>query len=125
MERDFAAMTPIQQIQKLYAGRSDMDFELELEAHFDCGYVVSTPKVFAMARPVRSDWSAEKLRNPFLVEPLETADCWFIWALAGDLAVAARWLPCELPLLVFARRGKAAKFVTASSLLNKALAKSK
>jgi hypothetical protein len=118
-------MTPIQQIQKLYVAHPEMDFELELEAHFDCGYVVSTPEVFAMARPVRSNWSAEKLRNPFLVEPLQTADCWFIWALAGDLSVAARWLPCELPLLGFARRGKAVKFVKASDLLNKALAKSK
>lgn len=102
-----------------------MDFEADLEAHFRRGYVVTTPQAFAMARPVRRDWTPERLRNASEVEPLETADCWFIWALAGDLSVAARWLPCELPWLGFARRGKAAKFVEASRLLNKALAKLK
>ena len=118
-------MTPFAKVSKLYAVHPEMSFELDLEAHFDCGYVVSTPEVFAMARPVRKDWSAAKLRNQFLTVPLETADCWFIWCLAGDLSVAARWLPCELPWLGFARRGKAAKFVEASRLLNKALAKLK
>ena len=118
-------MTPFAEVSKLYAAHPEMDFELDLEAHFDCGYVVSTPEAFAMARPVRKDWSAAKLRNQFLVEPLETADCWFIWCLAGDLSIAARWLPCELPWLGFARRGKAAKFVEAPRLLNKALAKLK
>ena len=102
-----------------------MSFEADLEAHFRHGYVVTTPQAFAMARPVCRDWRPVELCDPFKVEPLETADCWFIWCLAGDLSVAARWLPCELPWLGFARRGKAVKFVEAPRLLNKALAKLK
>jgi len=112
-------MTPFAEVSKLYAAHPEMDFELDIEAHFDCGYVVSTPEAFAMVRPVRKDWSTAKLQNQFHVEPLETADCWFIWCLAGDLSVAARWLPRELPWLGFARRGKAARFVDSCGFLGK------
>lgn len=118
-------MTPIDSIRRLYRLNPGMSFENDLKAHFERGYVVSTPQAFAMARPVRRDWKPGKIGNPWDVEPLEFADCWFIWALAGDLAVAARWLPRELPWLGFARRGKAARFSKASALLNKALAISK
>ena len=89
MERDFAAMTPFDQVLHLYEESPTMDFEADLEAHFRHGCVVTTPQVFAMARPVRRDWTPERLRNPFEVEPLETADCWFIWCLAGDLRASA------------------------------------
>ena len=115
-------MTPFDHIQRLYASRPDMDFGVDLEAHFAVGYVVTTPQVFAMGRPVRKDWTRERLANPFESEPLETADCWFLWALAGDLSIAVHWLPCELPWLGFARHGKPAKFVQASRLLKKAVA---
>lgn len=118
-------MTPIEEVRRLYRLRPDMSIEQDLAAHFERGYVVSTPQAFGMARPVRKDWPASRLANPFDVEPLESADCWFLWALAGDLSVAARWLPCELPWLGFARRGKAARFARASSLIKKALAISK
>jgi hypothetical protein len=112
-------MTPIEQVRRLYRLRPDMSFEDDLKAHFERGYVVSTPAAFAMARPVRRDWKPGRIGNPWDVEPLETADCWFLWGLAGDLAVAARWLPCELPWLGFARRGKAARFVDRRRFLTK------
>jgi len=118
-------MTPIDQVCRLYRLHPSMSFDQDLAAHFERGYVVSTPHAFAMARPVRRDWTPGRIGNPWDVEPLETADCWFMWALAGDLAVAARWIPCELPWLGFARRGKPARFVQASSLIKKALAISK
>jgi len=115
-------MTPIEQVRRLYRLRPDMSFEDDLKAHCERGYVVSTPQAFGMARPVRRDWTPGRLNNPWDVEPLESADCWFLWVLAGDLAVAARWLPCELHWLGFARRGKPARFAKAPDLLNKALA---
>lgn len=113
-------MTPFNHVLKLYDEHPEMDFQADLEAHFRHGYVVTTPEVFAMARLVRRDWTPERLNNPFHAEPAATADCWFIWVLAGDLSVAARWLPFDLPWIGFARRGKAAKFVEASRLLSKA-----
>ncbi len=113
-------MTPFDRSCKLYAEHPWMDFGVDRLAHFRHGYVVATPEAFAMARLVRQDWTPERLNNPFEVEPAATADCWFIWVLAGDLSVAARWLPFDLPWIGFARRGKAAKFVKASRLLSKA-----
>lgn len=118
-------MTPIEQVRRLYRLHPGMSFEQNLAAHFERGYVVSTPQAFGMARPVRRDWEPGRLNDPWDVEPLESADCWFLWVLAGDLSVAARWLPQALPWLGFARRGKAARFAKASNLLNKALAISK
>ena len=118
-------MTPFDHVVQLYAEHPGMDFEADLEAHFRHGYVVATPEAFAMARLVRRDWTPERLNNPFHAEPAATADCWFIWVLAGDLTVAARWLPFDLPWNGFARRGKAAKYVEAGALLQKALAKAK
>jgi hypothetical protein len=115
-------MRPFDAIQELYSKHPSMDFEHDLDAHFEAGYVVATPLAFAMARPVMRHWSREMLANPYKVEALELADCWFIWALAGELSIAARWLPISLPWLGFARRGKAAKFVQTSNLIKKGVA---
>lgn len=113
-------MTPIDHIAALYRGRPDMSFDDDLAAHFLRGYVISTPEAFAMGRPVRREWTTEKLADPFHVEPLESADCWFIWALAGDLRIAVRWLPRELPWFGFAQRGSPARFLEAKKVLAKA-----
>lgn len=113
-------MTPIEQVRRLYRLNPGMRFDNDLKAHFERGYVVSTPQAFAMARPVRRDWTQGRISNPWDVEPLETADCWFIWALAGDLSVAARWLPCELPWLGLSQRGSPVRFIQAEKVLAKA-----
>ncbi len=104
-------MTPFDHVVQLYAEHPGMDFEADLEAHFRHGYVVATPDAFAMARPVLSTWEPSRIADITEVEPLETADAWYIWLLAGKLAVAARWLPVELPLIGLAQRGSPARFV--------------
>lgn len=103
-------MTPYQQALALYKGDTRR-FTDELEQHFLFGYVVATPEAFAMARPICSDWTAGEIRDIQRVEPLETADTWFIWLLAGKLDVAVRWLPQPLPFIGFARRGSLCRFV--------------
>ena len=113
-------MTPIDHIAALYRGRPDMSFDDDLAAHFLRGYVISTPEAFAMGRPVRREWTPEKLADPLHVEPLESADCWFIWALAGDLRAAVRWLPRELTWFGFSQRGGPARFLKAKKVLAKA-----
>ena len=112
-------MTPIDHIRRLYRLNPGMSFDGDLKAHFERGYVISTPQAFAMGRPVRRDWTPGRLGNPWDVEPLESADSWFIWALAGDLSVAARWLPCELPWLGFSQRGSPVRFVATEKVLSK------
>ena len=111
-------MTPFEQALKLY-GYGTTDFEHDLAAHIVSGYVVCTPEAIAFARPVRRDWTPDRFRDISDVEPLESADCWFIWLLCGKLEVAARWLPCPLPWLGFARRGKAVKFVDSGRIAGK------
>ena len=103
-------VTPYAQALALYKGDSNRFLD-ELEQHFAHGYVVATPEAFAMARPVLSTWEPSRIADIAKVEPLETADAWYIWLLAGKLSVAARWLPVELPLIGLAQRGSAARFV--------------
>jgi hypothetical protein len=103
-------VTPYAQALALYRGDTRR-FTDELEQHFLFGYVVATPDAFAMARPVLSTWEPSRIADITEVEPLETADAWYIWLLAGKLSVAARWLPVELPLIGLAQRGSAARFV--------------
>lgn len=115
-------MTPYELALQLYESRPDMSFSDDLAAHMRRGYVICTPEAFGMARPVRRDWAAERLANPLEVESLATADTWFMWLLAGDLATASQWLPCEMEWLAFARRDGGVKFVKSERLLQKALA---
>jgi hypothetical protein len=103
-------VTPYAQALALYQGDTRR-FTDELEQHFLFGYVVATPDAFAMARPVLSTWEPSRIADIAEVEPLMTADAWYIWLLAGKLSVAVRWLPVELPLIGTARRGSPARFV--------------
>ena len=103
-------MTPYAKALDLYKGDSTRFLD-ELEQHFEHGYVVATPEAFAMARPVRSDWDTAKFRDISQVAPLDEADAWFIWLLAGRLEVAVRWLPRPLPFLGYSRRGSLCRFV--------------
>ena len=98
-------MTPYAKALELYRGDTRR-FTDELELHFLHGYVVATPEAFAMARPIRADWDdPARVADISQVEPLASANCWFIWLLAGDLLAVVRWLPVELPLIGFSRQG--------------------
>jgi hypothetical protein len=97
-------MSPFDRITEKFDGRGYGDqFVPDLWLHFQHGYVVSTPKAFAMARPVWSHWTSEEMSDITRTDP--DGDCWFIWALSGDLGEAAWWLPHSKKWLAFARRG--------------------
>jgi hypothetical protein len=66
-------------------------FEHDLFLHLMHGYVISTPEVFAMVRPVRSSWGLELLRTPS--ETDSAGDCWWVWLAAGDVRKLFDWLP--------------------------------
>jgi hypothetical protein len=97
-------MSPFERMTEAFgeAGFSD-EFTPDLWRHLQHGYVVSTPKAFAMARPVWSHWDADRLAD--IEQTDEGGDCWYIWALSGDLVEAAQWLPSPKKWLAFARRG--------------------
>lgn len=69
-------------------------FEHDLFLHLMHGTVIATPDVFAMVRPVRSDWGLDDLRDPSLVDP--AGDCWWIWLAAGDVGRLFGWLEPKL-----------------------------
>lgn len=62
---------------------SAKEFLAVLEAHLAHGRVVSTDRLFLIARPVWSDWPEERLLDPW--EHAPEGDAWFCWDLAGDL----------------------------------------
>lgn len=118
-------MTPYERVLRIYRNHPEMSLGPDLEAHMRLGFLVCTPQMFAMCRPVRREWSEEWLSDLDRVEPLETADCWYFWLLTGDLATTCQWLPYHLPWFAFSRRRKPIKFMDAARLLPKVLAKRK
>jgi hypothetical protein len=78
-------------------------FEADLEAHLLVGWVISTPEVFVMGRPVLSSAPVEQILDPWQTFPREAVDCWHIWLAAGNLAAMWQYLPFELPWFSFER----------------------
>ena len=98
-------MTPFDQAAAVYDREPcARTFEADLLLHFQHGYVVSTPEAFAMVRRVNHDWPEDRLRQPWETHP--QGDCWFVWLLAGDMALTTRWLPCELAWLGYERQNR-------------------
>lgn len=73
-------MSPYDRAAALYS--SEQAFLADLYAHLTHGYVLSTPRVFAMFRPVQSDWTPERINDLTVTAP--DGDGWLIWCLAGD-----------------------------------------
>jgi hypothetical protein len=112
--------TPVHQAYDLYAAHPDMDFNEDFSNHVARGgYVIMTPQVCVMARPIRRNWTSARIADTGQVEPRETADCWFVWLLCGSLKEAVKHLPYALPWVGFSQRGQPARFIE----LEKALAK--
>ena len=86
-------ITPLQQALDLYAAHPEMNMMDDLTSHIAFGgHVFATPSCIAMVRPVRKDWEPKYLADLSCIQEAETADCWFIWLAAGDLAAAAEAL---------------------------------
>ncbi len=77
-------------------------FTEDIEAHFLHGWVISTPELFLMARPVRSDWSDDVVLNPFRLS--DSPDMWHVWLAAGDWRQAFRLAPFPLPWVSIERK---------------------
>lgn len=73
-----------------------------LFAYLACGYVVSTPTLFMMFRPIRRDASDEEIRNAR--HRFADPDCWLVWEAGGYLPSLLALFPFKLPYLAFYRR---------------------
>lgn len=112
--------TPYDQAMELYAAHPRMSFGRDINQHIAWGgHVVCTPEFIALARPVNKNWEPDRLANIMVTAPTETADCWFIWLLCGDLKEAVKHLPYPLPWFGFSQRGQPARFIEAEKVLAK------
>lgn len=112
-------MTPYEQTVELYRPLH-LSFEDDFEDHVqNGGYAILTPEVNILARPIRKDWAPEKVAKANEVEPRDTADCWFIWLLAGSLKDAVKYLPYHLPWFGLSQRGGPVRFIEAEKVLAK------
>lgn len=75
----------------------------DFEAHLECGYVLSVPEVFVMARPVWTGADMAQILDPWQNQWPTLPNAWWIWLMAGDMAVALRHLPHDLPWIGWER----------------------
>ncbi len=68
-------------------------FHEDFWLHLMHGHVVSTPEVFGLLRPVRSDWTADRLLDPSQVD--KAGDTWWLWLAAGDVGRLFHWFPAK------------------------------
>ena len=93
------------ELERLYASpfAAGHTFLADLAAHFEHGYVWSSPTAFIMARLVSSTWGPERWGN--LAETDPGGDAWCVWVAVGDLREFFRVCPHETKFACFARRG--------------------
>lgn len=97
-------MTPYTLARSVYdAEPCARTFEVDLIAHLALGYVVSTPEVFAMFRPVHRD-GGEGIVDPFVSFP--DPDCWHIYLAAGDISLIHGFIPHPLPWVSWERKNR-------------------
>lgn len=81
-------------------------FEHDLMAHFENGYVHSTPEYFIMGRPVNKDAPGYELYDITHTPPREQQNAWLVWLYSGSITHALRQMPYRLPWVVFQRKNE-------------------
>lgn len=99
-------MTPYETAKASYTDPEETSLAEDLVAHLQCGYVVSTPEIFILLRPVDSKADYDTRTNMWHRFDESVCDTWYIWMMAGSVAAVAKSLPFQLPFIEFARRGK-------------------
>jgi hypothetical protein len=95
-------MTPIDQARAVYSQEwCARTFDEDLALHLSGGYVFSTPTMFLMGRPVRSDAPPDEIVNPAV--SFSGPDAWLVYLLAGSLREALEFIPYPLPFVGWER----------------------
>ena len=94
--------TPVERAARVYEQENCLyTFKQDLEFYLINGWVISTPCVFLMARPVQSLAPRQQITGHHV---FYEADAWLVYLLAGDMAEAWRFLPYELPKMMLERK---------------------
>lgn len=86
-------MNPVVVLERMYDEReTPRTFAVDLYCHLTHGYVISTPQMFFMARPVCSWADHEEINDPFIKFDAERCDTWYIYAMATGERMSAAGL---------------------------------
>lgn len=96
----------------------DFTFDEAVEAHFVCGYVVATPEIFILARPVERAGAEADILNPTF--QFGNPDAWFIYLMAGRVDYCWQYYPVPYQWAGWQRRGKALRFYSMDQIQRKA-----
>ncbi len=96
-------MSPYLKLHQLYSKDGIRAFDILVEWHLRHGFVFSRPDYFVMGRPVMHEASAELICEPTFHFPSGRCDCWYIHAMAGNLARVWDVLPWDLPWIAWQR----------------------
>lgn len=74
-------MHPLDAAKALNDAAGGTTWEQDVAAHWQTGHFLASADCVLMWRSVRSDWSPERLLNPWDSDP--GGDAWYIWSAAG------------------------------------------
>lgn len=95
-------MSPYERmIAKYQEHPQEREFAWYLDWYSKHGFVFITPAYFVMGRPV--DRQDPRLTEPTKLFRKEDADCWYVHAMAGDIAQSFDVVPWPLPWFAFER----------------------
>lgn len=97
-------MSPIARAEALFnqQNRTDEIFIAQLMMYLRFGYVISTPQLFIMFRPVEIAAAPEQIADP--EHRFARPDAWFIHSAVGKLQMFPRLAPYPLPWICFWRK---------------------
>lgn len=97
------AESPIARAERIFTECFPNEMFIErLLLYLRFGYVISTPNLFAMFRPVRARAAAETIVNPEHV--FEIPDAWYVDFGVGELRQFPQLMPYPLPKICFWRK---------------------
>ena len=102
-------MNPYQHIEAEYAGRGDAPFLAYVDWYHRHGVVHSTPEYFVMMRAVDRRAPEGLITDATHLFPLEQCNCWYVHAMAGNMAKAWDGLPYLLGWMAWHRLDDATK----------------
>ena len=111
-------LTPYQEAQAVYLREeSTTTFLSELALHLEnpTAWVLKTPTMFCLARPVASRGLESEILNARIVYPRESWDAWFLAVYAGDVSEVLRQVPFQLPSYGWQKRNRL-RFWTAEDI---------
>ncbi len=111
-------MNPYARMEEWYRTHpSPRLFGQYVDWHLQGGFVASTPDYFVMGRAVSSKAPEWQIVESMKTWPREKEDCWYIFAMTGDLSKVWNALPYHLPLVCFNRHNrKELNFVSLSRI---------